>query len=179
MRWLDNVLQRARLRRAAEHITRGATVLDIGCHRGELAELLAGKDVRYLGIDPEVVSPGEHLVQGRFPDDVPPSWGSVDHVVALAVLEHVEYDHLEPFLSVVHQMLQPGGSLIATVPSPATDKILDVLKTLRLVDGMDLHAHHGLTIGQLTDAARAVGLTLDRHDRFQLGLNNLFVWSRR
>ena len=49
---------------------------------------------------------------------------------------------------------------------------------LPIFDGMDLEAHDGLTLAQLLDAAAEAGFRLLRHDRFQLGLNNLLIWER-
>jgi cyclopropane fatty-acyl-phospholipid synthase-like methyltransferase len=180
MRQLDKRLQGARLRRAARHIAVESSVLDIGCHQGELGEHLATRaNVRYVGIDPHLATASQNLVRGRFPDDVPAGWSTFDHVVALAVLEHVQHEQLARFLDAARSLLRPGGTMIATVPSPLADKVLDILHAARLIDGMDLDAHHGVTISQLLDGASAAGLDLERHDRFQLRLNNLIVWRRR
>jgi cyclopropane fatty-acyl-phospholipid synthase-like methyltransferase len=180
MRRLDISLQRARIKRAVKHIGRGSRVLDIGCHHGELAGFLSAGDCRYYGLDPEVAEPTENLARGRFPEQLPAEWLAVpfDHAVALAVLEHLSLDQLADFLSSLRTSLRPGGTLIATVPSPATDRVLAMLHRVRLIDGMDLEAHDGLTVSQLLDTARQAGLRLDRHERFQFGFNNLFVWTR-
>lgn len=155
-------------------------MLDIGCHQGELGEQLAGWRCQYYGIDPDLVSATDATVRGHFPEDLPDEWADVsfDHVVALAVLEHVPEAVLEHFLRSVADRLAPTGTLIASVPSPLTDHVLNVLLKLRLIDGMDLDAHDGLTTDQLLEAAERAGLRLHRRERFQLGLNNLFVWGR-
>jgi cyclopropane fatty-acyl-phospholipid synthase-like methyltransferase len=101
-----------------------------------------------------------------------------DHCVALAVLEHVPVADLTDFLDAARALLRPGGTLIATVPSPSTDRVLAILHRLRIIDGMDLEAHDGLTLAELADAATTAGFRLVRHDRFQLGMNNLLIWER-
>lgn len=180
MRLLDEVLQVERLKRADARIGHGCRVLDIGCHQGELRRRLAGRHCSYVGIDPELHTAGPALVRGHFPRDIPPSWAEsrFDHLVALAVLEHIPSGELGEFFSSACDLLVPGGSLIATVPAPATDHILSVLQRFRLIDGMDLEAHDGRTLGELRDAASTSGLHLMEHRRFQLGLNNLLVWTR-
>ena len=180
MRSLDIWLQNARLRRASDRIAHGTRILDVGCHQGELARKLRGHGCVYHGIDDLVDEPTETIVAGRFPADIPRSWidAGFDHLVALAVLEHVPRDELDDFFAAARDCLGPGGTVIATVPSPVTDHVLDVLAKLRLIDGMDLEAHDGLTIAELTAAAARAGLELTEHRRFQLGLNNTLVWSK-
>lgn len=180
MRLLDVGLQRARIKRAVKHVRSGSQILDIGCHQGELSSFVALGRSHYFGIDPDLAVPAANLVRGWFPDDVPTEWKEslFDHCVALAVLEHVPIGQLTGFLESARGLLRPTGTLIATVPSPATDRVLAVLHRLRLIDGMDLEAHDGLTLAQLLDAAAEAGFRLLRHDRFQLGLNNLLIWER-
>jgi cyclopropane fatty-acyl-phospholipid synthase-like methyltransferase len=180
MRLLDVGLQRARIKRAVKHIRPDSLILDIGCHQGELSNFAAVGHSQYFGIDPDLAAPATTLARGRFPDDVPAGWKELlfDHCVALAVLEHVPIGQLTGFLESARALLRPAGTLIATVPSPATDRVLAVLHRLRLIDGMDLEAHDGLTLAQLLEAAAEAGFRLVRHDRFQLGMNNLLIWER-
>jgi hypothetical protein len=58
------------------------------------------------------------------------------------------------------------------------DWILAVLKFLRLIDGMSLEEHHGYQVKQTTAIFSAKSFRLLRRKRFQLGLNNLFVFER-
>jgi hypothetical protein len=74
--------------------------------------------------------------------------------------------------------LKPNGRLIITVPSPMVDHVLKVLKFLRLIDGMSLEEHHGFEVHQTTAIFPAKDFRLVKRKRFQLGLNNLFVFER-
>lgn len=168
------------MRRAAGHIDAGSRVFDIGCHQGEFANLLLGKSCDYSGIDPDAGFETDDVVRGRFPADVPEHWTSrpFDHAIALAVLEHVPTDELDEFLAAVAALLRPKGTFVATVPSPQTDRVLAVLHRVHLLDGMDLDAHDGRSVTDILAAAHRVGLRCDVHKHFQLGFNNLLVWSR-
>lgn len=90
----------------------GETLLDVGCATGaNLA--LAGPGVRRLGVDIHI----EGLTRGMLQGDamsLPLQSSSVDAVLALDVLEHVDDDVM---LSEVARVLRRGGRLIATVPA--------------------------------------------------------------
>ena len=65
--------------------------------------------------------------------------------------------------------------MVATVPSPKVDAILDVAIRLRLMDGMEAEQHHGFAPKAILSVYRDVGFDVVTEKRFQLGLNNLFV----
>jgi SAM-dependent methyltransferase len=158
----------------------GSSVLDVGCADGALFGQVPGIG-DYLGIDsdaPELPArPGFRLVRGTFPDSLPPQ-ASFDVVTMLAVLEHVPQASHLALAAACRDCLRPGGVLVLTVPGPAVDGILDVLKALRVIDGMETGQHYGFDPAHTREPFVAVGFELLVQRRFQLGLNNLFAFRR-
>jgi 2-polyprenyl-3-methyl-5-hydroxy-6-metoxy-1,4-benzoquinol methylase len=177
---VDRFIQRWRIRKAGEYIPRGARVLDIGCADGAMFKL-----VRHIGsgigIDPLLTAPEQlpnaRVLPGLFPDVLSPD-DTFDAITMLAVLEHVPREAQRPLAMNCARFLRPGGRLIITVPSPAVDKILDVLGALRLIHGMSLEQHYGFKPEETPSVFGSAGLTTTVQRRFQFGLNNLFVFTK-
>ena len=177
---IDKLLQRWRFAKAARFIKPGARVLDIGSHDGALFGYLGERLGAGVGIDPTVTAQPSNgkwrVIAGSFPNDVPRE--RFDVVTALAVLEHIPEGALPAFRDAIIDRLEPGGRFIATVPSPAVDRILHLLEKLRLIHGMELHEHHGFEASSTPTIFSVQALRLVRARRFQLGLNHLFVFER-
>lgn len=180
MKPLDRLLQRWRIAKAARWVRPGDRVLDIGCHQGEFFRALPGLPAG-VGLEPDLQE-GVHLSPHRFLKGMFPHPELVsqdfDTIVLLAVIEHFPADQLAGAVHECQRLLRPGGRVIITVPSPLVDRILDWLRRFRLIDGMDLHQHYGFDPRQLPGLFAPPHFRLLRHSRFQLGLNNLFVFQK-
>ena len=180
MKFTDRILQRWRIAQAGRFIAPGSQILDIGSADGALFRQL-GVRKRCLGIDPTLKSnicvDDVTMVAGFFPKDMP-AVEPFDVITMLAVLEHFPSSAYESLQAGCTQFLRPGGRLIITVPAAAVDQILAVLSFLRLIDGMALEEHHGYQVEQTTAVFPPKTFRLLCRKKFQLGLNNLFVFER-
>jgi SAM-dependent methyltransferase len=180
MKRLDRTLQRMRIQKVRPFVGSSSRVLDIGCFDGTLADQLGPFD-SYTGVDPEApassVAPRRRFIRGTFPNDSVPA-ESFDVITALAVLEHVPSDQQKSFAERCFEALVPSGRLVITVPSPLVDPILDVLRALRVLDGMETEQHYGFKPADTHRIFGSAGFVLEKHERFELGLNELFVFQR-
>jgi SAM-dependent methyltransferase len=180
LRPLDRILRWWRVRKVRPFIGQGAAVLDVGCHDGALFRTFSGRISCGVGLDPaldrsETRGPFR-FISGTFPDDLE-SEERFDVITLLAVLEHVEPDELLHVREACERLLAPGGVVVATVPSPVVDDVLHVLARVRLVAGMSVEEHHGFDPSEIPPLFEAGPLRLIRRRRFEIGMNNLFVFQ--
>jgi SAM-dependent methyltransferase len=101
-------------------LTKDSRVLDLGCGRGGLVELI-WRDVKLAaGLDPDIPSLSEHRAPGMpvlrgVGEHLPFASDSFDLVVSVWVLEHVK----EPLkvLVEVARVLRPGGHFVFLTPN--------------------------------------------------------------
>jgi 2-polyprenyl-3-methyl-5-hydroxy-6-metoxy-1,4-benzoquinol methylase len=178
----DRFIQRYRIRKASAFIRPGDSVLDIGTADGTLFRMIPNLGDS-VGVDPDLNGsllpqlPNVSFYAGFFPEALPKPL-QFDVITMLAVLEHVPSNAQSNLAQSCKDYLRPGGILVITVPSPMVDHFLAVLKLLRLIDGMSLEQHYGFKVDETPSIFGSHGLSLTTRKRFQLGLNNLFVFKR-
>jgi 2-polyprenyl-3-methyl-5-hydroxy-6-metoxy-1,4-benzoquinol methylase len=155
-------------------------VLDVGCYDDSLFRSLGTRLGYGVGLDPLLEQRIDHeryrMEPGAFPD-ARPNDGPFDVITMLAVLEHVDDSDIEKWAGTCRELLVPRGLVVATVPQPFVDKILDVLMRMRVADGMEVGQHHGMAPEGVVAAFTRAGFDVVMARRFQFGLNNLFVFS--
>jgi SAM-dependent methyltransferase len=111
---------------------RGASVVDVGCGEGQLAELLVGAGVHVTGVEPASylrerfrdrvlsVDPESRILDG-LADRLPFADGEVEHIVTTEVLEHVP----DPAAALreLRRVLATGGTLCVAVPTSYTELV--------------------------------------------------------
>jgi 2-polyprenyl-3-methyl-5-hydroxy-6-metoxy-1,4-benzoquinol methylase len=184
MKWLDYYLQKRRFRAAGKHIRPGIRLLDIGCYQGEFFHYLKDKAITGTGIDSNVESltpqlpAGVVLIRDHFPSEKLAEQ-KFDYITALAVFEHIPDEYQPSFLGSCAGLLSDKGKIIITVPSPLVDHIINFLKFLKIVDAMSIEEHHGFSPKQVIPLFEKAGFKLLFHKKFELGLNNLFVFEKK
>jgi glycosyltransferase involved in cell wall biosynthesis/SAM-dependent methyltransferase len=100
-------------------------VLDLGCGRGELLQLLKEAGIEARGIDPDPgmvercrakgleveQADGVSYLERQEP-------GSLGAVVAIHVIEHLSFDELQRLLDLARRALAPGGLFVAETVNP-------------------------------------------------------------
>lgn len=180
MRALDRFIRDRRIAKARKFIRRGDVVIDVGCADGEMFKQWADLIEFGYGVDPSLEGeqdrPGYKLFGGRFPEALPPVTGDV--ITMLAVIEHMPPATQAGLAAACEKILNPGGRVVITVPSPRVDTILAALQKLRLIDGMSIQEHYGFDPGNIPGLFASPSFRLARQSSFQLGLNNLFVFEK-
>lgn len=182
MKKLDYYIQKKRFIAAKKYILPHSEILDIGCSKGELFDFLKDLKICGIGMDPDVANEGEKskdifLFKSSFPNEQLLE-KKFDYITALAVMEHIPLEDLNNFVKSCYSILRTGGKLIITVPSTIVDYILIVLKAFHLVDTMHLDQHHGVKPNQIKEAILKQPFNLIEHEKFELGLNNIFVFEK-
>ena len=180
MKRADRLLQSWRIRAAAPYVPAGARVLDVGCDDGALFRALKDRISFGIGIDTRAV-PRDYgpfrFIRGLAPASLPRDT-TFDAITMLAVLEHIAPDSQRGLASACAALLRTGGRVICTVPSPRADHIIDAGMRLHVLDGMTAHEHYGFDPSDAVRLFTDCGLVLRRLRRFQLGLNNLYVFAK-
>ncbi len=178
---IDKFLQQYRIKVALQYLPSSVRLIDIGAFKGELFHALGPKLRKGFGVEPlcprRIDTERYTIATGFFPDTRPDSDGW-DAVTMLAVLEHIPRGKQRLIADACQELLRPGGQVIITVPSPKVDYILDILRCLRLVKGMSLEEHYGFSPAHTMQLFAPPHFRLLVQRRFQLGLNNLFVFER-
>jgi SAM-dependent methyltransferase len=113
------------LLRSSVVVTEGATVLDIGCGRGEWLELLQTQNIAARGVDlnegmvQDCIQRGLNVVIGdaiallkELPDN------ALGALTGFHIIEHISLETLLELIEEASRVVQPGGLIIFETPNP-------------------------------------------------------------
>lgn len=182
MKKIDYIIQNQRIKQAKKYLI-GNTILDIGCHFGELFDsVLKQKEITGDGIDDvikEIVKKEKYtLYPGYFPEDFFVQ-KKYDNITLLAVMEHIPIEKIKKYPEILSQYLTDKGRVIITIPTKQVDYILSVLLFFKLINGMDLEHHQDYDRSELIKIFTDNNFKLIVNKRFELGLNIIYVFEKQ
>lgn len=178
---LEGLLSNWRQKKVFKAVNGKTNILEIGCGKEAsfLRSLSKDKNKKLLGINPQlndkIIKPDNlTLIEGNVFDKINLADNSVDCVIMLAVLEHLDYS--QEIINEAYRILTPGGIICLTVPTHFAKNILRVLSFLRFIDPQMMAEHKRyFNRKDLESMAKQAGFVKTKHEYFQLGCNNFFV----
>jgi len=101
----------------------GAGILDIGCAKGEMRDLLQGKAIKYVGVEPfledylSAKANGLEVVHSSAENAVKKIKSRFDFIIFADVLEHLQ--NPTTILKECHNILNPEGEIVISIPNVA------------------------------------------------------------
>jgi len=180
MKKLDRILQNWRYRVVEPYIPNGCRILDIGGFDGSFLRRIYHKIEKGVCIDPLIEENSEgrlEFLKARVMDKLPFSDSSFDVITMLAVYEHLGHFR-NSITSEICRVLRNHGLIILTVPSSAVDYIINILIKIKVIDGMSYEEHSHFKSSDIVKIFAKFDFKLKQWSRFQLGLNNLFIFEK-
>jgi len=179
---LSPFLEKERLNKIREHIL-GNRILDFGCGYGKLASSFA--DMEYVGVDTDkmIIDAARDrnadnnarfycIEDFRRTED-----GKFDSIVLAAVIEHL--DDPATTLMELKGYLREGGRIILTTPSPTANQILIMGSRFGFFSRKGVDEHKSLlTKNDFIDISNRIRITLEKYEMFELGLNQLVIYTK-
>jgi len=166
------------VRRYLDRVPRSHRILDLGCGEGLLVEEYRQKGHEIQGVDLNFAS--EHVTAGSI-TEIPAADESCDLVLALDVVEHLEFADQERAFAEMRRVLRPGGRALVTVPNLAhLASRVSFLVLGRLLRTSSADRHPGdRPIGEYLRLARAHGFRLRRRKGLfpTFPLVSLLTWA--
>lgn len=158
-RKFERFLQKYRFRMAIPIIQ--GDVMDFGGNDGELAPFVKGE---YL-----VVNYDHSVMAGK----------KFDTIVALAVVEHIEYQEVfKIFKNFKENHMKPGAKIILTTPTPASKPVLEFLAHIGILQKENIEEHkHYWDKKDFDTLAEQIGFKIEKYKKFQLGMNQFVILS--
>jgi len=168
------------------------SIADLGCGpkiRAYHAMQKTGITIsKYYGIDPliskQVIKEFANnlnikLIPKAFDKQIPVPDSSVDFIISLAVLEHI--DNPKHILQDIPRVLRSGGKAIITTPTPSAKRILEFMSyKLGIFSRREIEEHQNyftkLNLFEMLESRKDIAIS---HSYFEFGLNNLLIIEKK
>ena len=181
---LSKHLSDARLSRIKPFIH--GDLLDIGCQRGQLGQLVADKITSYCGVDisadaiadARIQTPHAQFVALNIDQDPLPFENQFDTIVMSALIEHIF--NLRLLGDGLSRALKPGGQIVLTTPTPFGNDIVHRIGAMLGLFSKAAADDHIVIFNRKRCEifANEFGLKLSHYQSFQLGCNQLAVLEK-
>jgi len=181
MKKLDYILRNWRYSMVEPFIPEDCEILDIGGYDGSFLLRIKNKIKKGYCIDP-LIQPFKddklEFIKKKISKKFPFPDSSFDVITLLAVFEHLGKERII-FVEEIFRLLKEEGIVVLTVPDKFVDSILKLLSILNLIDGMSIEEHDKYNVSGTPDIFTKKGFVLKKWKKFQLGLNNLFIFKKK
>jgi SAM-dependent methyltransferase len=158
-------------------------ILDVGCGRqAYLGWRLSDAVESYTGLDRDI--PEANIKNTTFVKStaelMPEKLSNVnfDGIMALALIEHL--DSPEEFLRDCSELLQGGGYLVMTTPTPVANPVLDLISRVGLINRDEIEEHkYYFNIDEVNGMLRKLDFEVEESRKFMVGFNSIFVARKK
>ncbi|WP_411817544.1 class I SAM-dependent methyltransferase [Hyphococcus sp. DH-69] len=181
---LSKHLSDARLAKIKPYIQ--GDLLDIGCQRGQLGQLVDDQITSYTGVDisADAISaarnenPHAQFVALNIDQDPLPFREEFDTIVMSALIEHIF--NLRLLGEGLSQALKPGGRIVLTTPTPFGNDVVHRIGAMLGLFSKEAADDHIVIFNRKRCEifAQEFGLKLADYKLFQMGCNQLAVLEK-
>jgi 2-polyprenyl-3-methyl-5-hydroxy-6-metoxy-1,4-benzoquinol methylase len=175
-------LESYRMQMIKKYVT-GGKILDFGCGRGKLVELLSFDEYIGVDIDPDNI----HAAEARYIQkksvffvtnkDFSQTETKFDYIILSAVIEHFEDPRKK--LKELAELLNDHGKIVITTPTRLGNKILSLGSKFRIFSREAFEEHKYIfSASDFVELAKLLNCDLLICRTFEFGMNRFVVLSK-